>query len=57
MLTCRGRRIVIHRSAGIPSYHDLDFEHDLDDVDQHSHDDDAADDNVTANYNDKPGTA
>ncbi len=43
MLTCRGRRIVIHRSAGIPRYHDLDFEHYLDYVEQHNHDDDTAD--------------
>ncbi len=52
MLTCRGRRTVIHRSAGIPSYHDLDFEHDLDYADQHNHDDDTADPD-----DNRPGTA
>jgi hypothetical protein len=52
MLTCRGRRIVIPRSAGIPRHHDLDFEHHLDCVDQHYHDDDTADPD-----DDAPGTA
>jgi hypothetical protein len=51
VLICRRRRNDIYTRAGIPRHHDLD------DVDQHSHDDDTVDDNVTANPNDKPGTA
>lgn len=58
MLICRGRRIDIHRSARIPRHHDLDYEHNLNDIDQHNHDNDTADPIDTANPNDnRPGTA
>jgi len=52
VLICRRRRNDIHRSAGTTRHHDLDYEHNLNDVDQLN------DDNDTADPNDnRPGTA
>ena len=50
MLGCRERRNDTYRSTGIvPHYLDLDYEHNLNDVDPHAHDHDGA--------NKPPGTA